>query len=121
MISFSSSHFLTRGLPKIRVPRKTMCLLIAWLNPGELDPPLPPTKSASPKAYPLNEYALIIASNRDERYDRPTLPSQFFKKAGESEGRDLLGGWDATLGKEGGTWLGEEYSLFDDFEPIGSW
>ena len=43
-------------------------------------------------------YRLIIAANRDEFYDRPTLPAAFWKEPpGLLAGRDLRGG---------GTWMG---------------
>lgn len=43
-------------------------------------------------------YRLIIAANRDEFFDRPTAPAQFWKDAPQVlAGRDL---------QEGGTWLG---------------
>ncbi|MBT8490747.1 MAG: NRDE family protein, partial [Deltaproteobacteria bacterium] len=45
-----------------------------------------------------SEYPLILASNRDEFYDRPTAPAAFWEDAPEIlAGRDL---------KECGTWLG---------------
>jgi len=45
-----------------------------------------------------SEYPLILASNRDEFYDRPTAPAAFWEDApGILAGRDL---------KECGTWLG---------------
>jgi uncharacterized protein with NRDE domain len=43
-------------------------------------------------------YKLILAANRDEYYDRPTAPAQFWK-----ENQELLAGRDW---KAGGTWLG---------------
>lgn len=42
-------------------------------------------------------YPLLIAANRDEDYDRPTLPAHFW-----SDAPDILGGRDAL---HGGTWL----------------
>jgi len=56
--------------------------------------------SAKTKPKP-NEYALILINNRDELYDRPTKVSHFW-----SECPNVIGGRDATVGKEGGTWLG---------------
>ena len=44
------------------------------------------------------EYRLILAANRDEFYDRPTLPLAFWK-----DHPDILAGRDL---KSGGTWLG---------------
>ena len=46
------------------------------------------------------KYKLIIASNRDEYYKRPTLP------AGPWENNPhVFGGLDQEPGREGGTWL----------------
>jgi uncharacterized protein with NRDE domain len=48
------------------------------------------------KAHP--RYALVLAANRDEKYDRPTLPAAFWSDQPQvCGGRDLDGG---------GTWLG---------------
>jgi uncharacterized protein with NRDE domain len=44
------------------------------------------------------DFPLIIAANRDEFYDRPSLPADFWP-----DHPDILGGRDL---KEGGTWLG---------------
>lgn len=44
------------------------------------------------------EYSLIVAANRDEFYDRPTAPAEFWADA-----PTVLGGRDL---KAGGTWLG---------------
>lgn len=44
------------------------------------------------------EYSLILAANRDEFYDRPTAPAEFWAEAAW-----VLGGRDL---KAGGTWLG---------------
>jgi uncharacterized protein with NRDE domain len=44
------------------------------------------------------KYRLILAANRDEFYDRPTLPMDFWQ-----EHPDILGGRDL---RAGGTWLG---------------
>lgn len=43
------------------------------------------------------EYPLVLAANRDERYDRPTLPLAFWPDA-----PDILGGRDL---EAGGSWL----------------
>ena len=44
------------------------------------------------------KYALVLAANRDEFYDRPTRPSQFWEKTpGILAGQDL---------RNKGTWLG---------------
>ena len=45
-----------------------------------------------------HRYRLIFAANRDEFYDRPTLPAQFWNNS-----PNLLAGKDL---KEGGTWMG---------------
>lgn len=44
------------------------------------------------------DFPLILAANRDEFYDRPSLPADFWP-----DRPDILGGRDL---KEGGTWLG---------------
>ncbi|MDQ1277496.1 MAG: hypothetical protein QG555_536, partial [Thermodesulfobacteriota bacterium] len=44
------------------------------------------------------DFPLILAANRDEFYDRPSLPADFWP-----DHPDILGGRDL---KEGGTWLG---------------
>ena len=44
------------------------------------------------------DFPLIMAANRDEFYDRPSLPADFWP-----DRPDILGGRDL---KEGGTWLG---------------
>ncbi|MCX5826553.1 MAG: NRDE family protein [Deltaproteobacteria bacterium] len=45
-----------------------------------------------------SDFPLILAANRDEFYDRPSLPADFWQ-----DRPDILGGRDL---KEGGTWLG---------------
>jgi uncharacterized protein with NRDE domain len=44
------------------------------------------------------QYSLVVAANRDEFYDRPTAPAEFW-----SDAPSVLGGRDL---KAGGTWLG---------------
>ncbi|XP_068681144.1 transport and Golgi organization protein 2 homolog [Montipora foliosa] len=46
-------------------------------------------------------YRLIIASNRDEYYSRPTARARYWDK-----NPNILAGMDLEPGKEGGTWLG---------------
>jgi len=46
-------------------------------------------------------YRLIMASNRDEFYFRPTADANFWEK-----NPNILAGMDLEQGKEGGTWLG---------------
>jgi uncharacterized protein with NRDE domain len=48
------------------------------------------------------DYALIVAANRDEFYDRPTAPAEFW-----SDSPEVIGGRDL---KAGGTWLGIDRS-----------
>ena len=48
------------------------------------------------RAHP--EYPLIFAGNRDEAYDRPSAPADFWK-----DDADIFGGRDL---EKGGTWLG---------------
>jgi len=76
-----------------------MCLLLVWLVPAVRKCLVPPLVKS-----PLSEYSLIIASNRDEFYSRPTTPVHFWTDTVLKS--DILGGRDATPGKEGGTWLG---------------
>ena len=76
-----------------------MCLLMVWLNPSKTEKL---RIGDDQNAFPTHRYSLIIASNRDEQYARPSLPSQFLKGADQ----DILAGWDAMPGREGGTWLG---------------
>lgn len=46
------------------------------------------------------EYKLILASNRDEHYERPALVAGPWK-----EDESVIGGRDMEPGREGGTWL----------------
>lgn len=46
-------------------------------------------------------YRLVIASNRDEFYFRPTASAKFWDK-----NPNIIAGMDLEPGKEGGTWLG---------------
>lgn len=48
-----------------------------------------------------DRYHLIIASNRDEFYFRPTASAKFWK-----EYPNIIAGMDLEPGKKGGTWLG---------------
>ncbi|XP_033333811.2 transport and golgi organization 2 [Megalopta genalis] len=61
-----------------------MCILFIYRNPD-----------SNPESY-----RLIVASNRDEHFKRPTLVAQYWKNHPE-----CLGGVDMEPGKEGGTWL----------------
>lgn len=47
-----------------------------------------------------DEYKLILASNRDEFYERPALIAGSWK-----EDEFIIGGRDMEPGREGGTWL----------------
>lgn len=53
--------------------------------------------SANPGA---DKYKLILASNRDEYFGRPTKVANFW-----TENPDIIGGRDLEPGKAGGTWL----------------
>lgn len=46
-------------------------------------------------------YRLIVASNRDEVYSRPTAQAKFWE-----EYPDIIAGMDMKSGREGGTWIG---------------
>lgn len=61
-----------------------MCILFFIVNSN----PLP------------HEYKLILASNRDEFYSRPTIPAAEWE-----EYEHVIGGRDMEPGREGGTWL----------------
>ncbi|XP_054723988.1 transport and Golgi organization 2 homolog [Uloborus diversus] len=61
-----------------------MCLLLFYINPFAKE----------------NEYYLILTNVRDEIYTRPTKVAHFWK-----QNQNIIGGVDAELGKEGGTWL----------------
>ncbi|XP_014668852.1 PREDICTED: transport and Golgi organization protein 2 homolog [Priapulus caudatus] len=62
-----------------------MCLLLLFINPN----PRP------------GQYRLIVASNRDEFYGRPSKAAHWWESH-----PDILSGTDQEKGKEGGTWLG---------------
>ncbi|XP_052073970.1 transport and Golgi organization 2 homolog [Mytilus californianus] len=62
-----------------------MCLLLMYLNDDEC----------------RDGYRVIIANNRDERWDRPTKQLSFW-----TDNEECLSGQDLTTGKEKGTWLG---------------
>lgn len=47
-----------------------------------------------------NEFRLILASNRDEHYERPTRQAHFW-----DDDPTVIGGRDLEPGKEGGSWL----------------
>ncbi|XP_024939940.1 transport and Golgi organization 2 homolog isoform X2 [Cephus cinctus] len=47
-----------------------------------------------------NNYRLIVASNRDENFNRPAVPARFWEKYPH-----CLGGMDMEPGREGGSWL----------------
>ncbi|XP_060836205.1 transport and Golgi organization protein 2 isoform X2 [Rhopalosiphum padi] len=47
-----------------------------------------------------NGYRLIIASNRDEYFNRPTLPANYWL-----EDQNIIGGRDLMSSNEGGAWL----------------
>jgi uncharacterized protein with NRDE domain len=46
-----------------------------------------------------DDLQIVIALNRDEYYDRPTLPAHFWNE-------ECIGGVDVQPGREGGTWFG---------------
>ncbi|KAL3856434.1 hypothetical protein ACJMK2_011195 [Sinanodonta woodiana] len=62
-----------------------MCILFFYVNDDADD----------------NGYRLILASNRDESWTRPTKPASFWGTSPE-----CIGGQDEEPGREGGTWLG---------------
>ncbi|KAI5618524.1 transport and Golgi organization protein 2-like [Silurus asotus] len=53
-----------------------------------------------PRPASKNAYRLILASNRDEFYIRPSKAAEWWGSA-----KDILSGVDMTEGKEGGSWL----------------
>ncbi|XP_030074957.1 transport and Golgi organization protein 2 homolog [Microcaecilia unicolor] len=53
-----------------------------------------------PRPVSKNAYRLILASNRDEYYNRPSKPADFW-----GTNNEILSGLDMELGR-GGTWLG---------------
>jgi uncharacterized protein with NRDE domain len=55
-----------------------------------------------------DKYKLVVAANRDEFYQRPTLPADFWP-----ENPAILAGKDM---KHGGTWMGKIYIM----RPINS-
>lgn len=61
-----------------------MCLLLLYVS--------------SPAA--PGRYRVILASNRDESFNRPAKPAHFWER-----NRNVVGGMDMTPDKEGGTWL----------------
>jgi len=97
MLLLSSPRNLLKliSFPSIRT--QSMCLLLVWLNPSRTET----LRTSDRKTFPIHRYSLIIASNRDEMFARPSLPSKF-----STEAKDILAGWDATPGRVGGTWLG---------------
>ncbi|XP_036209973.1 transport and Golgi organization protein 2 homolog isoform X3 [Myotis myotis] len=54
-----------------------------------------------PRPVSKNAYRLILASNRDEFYHRPSKVAEFW-----GNNNEILSGLDMEEGKEGGTWLG---------------
>ncbi|KAL0979217.1 hypothetical protein UPYG_G00182280 [Umbra pygmaea] len=54
-----------------------------------------------PRPASKNAYRLILAANRDEFYNRPTKPADFW-----ASNNEILSGLDLEEGKEGGSWLG---------------
>nr|XP_042907745.1 transport and Golgi organization 2 homolog isoform X2 [Parasteatoda tepidariorum] len=64
--------------------RETMCLLLFYVNPDAK----------------TGELYLILASVRDEIYNRPTKLAEFWENF-----PNVIGGRDMEPGKEGGTWL----------------
>ncbi|XP_038055320.1 transport and Golgi organization protein 2 homolog isoform X2 [Patiria miniata] len=80
-----------------------MCLTAFVLNPDPGD----------------GGYRLILAFNRDEFYERPTKPAEFWDR-----NSDIISGQDMFVGKEGGTWLGMSRSgrlamLLNILQPDG--
>jgi uncharacterized protein with NRDE domain len=50
---------------------------------------------------PNEPFQLVLVSNRDEFYTRPTKPAHFWE-----HNNDILAGMDLKPGRAGGTWLG---------------
>jgi len=62
-------------------------------------------------------YNLILAANRDEFYERPSAPAEFWEDAPQVlAGRDL---------KEGGTWIGIDragkFAAITNYRDPASW
>ena len=66
-----------------------MCLILFAYNPAP--------QSLAARA-PVTPYRLLVAANRDERYDRPALPA-----APWTDAPDIIAGRDL---EQGGTWMG---------------
>lgn len=71
-----------------------MCILFVYINNN---------------AVGVDEYQVIIAMNRDEFIDRPTLPVHFWNE-------HCVSGIDVLPGREGGTWFG----VSSKFAKIGA-
>lgn len=71
-----------------------MCIVFVYVNNDVIDD---------------DEYQVIIAMNREEFIDRPTLPAHFWNE-------HCISGVDALHGRNGGTWLG----VSSKFAKIGA-